>query len=464
MESSIVRDVQVLSTGVLGAFALLHLILYLQQRSARSNLVFSLVLVFAALSTYLDFEAGRALGMEHTLLRFQRVTSMIWGVLLYLLVLVFFGRRVGTEGRILFGMAALIGILVFLDPVRLLPLGHVGSGVIVILIVRHTAAAIRQGLPNAKTIAVGLGFLFLSMLYDLSLDMLFPDVDLTISNGYPFGIMAFLVATSWALGRDTEAVHRRLAEEAKARELSETELRHRQADIEDARRLQQSFLPDCPPGNRTMDVCFRQKMAMEVGGDYYDYHELDGNALLLAVGDATGHGMRGGLMVAAVKTLFQTADTTAPPDEILRQASDVIKQMKLQSMFMGLTVVRIESGGAQIAAAGMPPVLVRRSATGLVERIVQKTMPLGAFRDFPYERASIDLDANDVILVLSDGLVECFNPERDQLGLDRIAETLATSDASTADALVHAILERADAWRRGARYEDDVTLAAVRMV
>lgn len=465
METSLVRDVQILSTGVLGSFAILHLILYLQQRSARSNLVFGLALLFAALATFLDFQTNFVEpGHEITLLRFQRVASMMWGVLLYLLVLVFFDRKVVTERRLVVGLAVLIGVLVAAEPIRLLPLGHAGSAVLMVLIVRHTVIAIRRRLPNATTIAIGLGFLFLSMFYDLTLDMLFPDTDLLISNGYPFGIMAFLVATSWALGRDTARVHQRLAEEATARAFSESELRHRQADIRDARRLQQSFLPECPPSNRTMDVCFKQKMAMEVGGDYYDYHELEGDALLLAVGDATGHGTRGGLMVAAVKSLFQTADVTAPPDVIIRQASHAIKQMNLQSMFMGLTVVRVGNGSAHLAAAGMPPALVRRATTGLVDRIVQKTMPLGAFRDFPYERTEITLAPGDMIVLLSDGLVECFNPARDQFGLDRIAEILARSDTLTSTETADAILEGADAWRRNVPFEDDVTLAVVRML
>jgi len=462
MEISLTRDVQMLSTGVLGAFAVFHLILYLQHRAAKANLIFSLGLVFAAAATFLDYQVEWAGDLSELLLRLQRVASLGWGLLLYQLVLTLFDRQADRERILVLSVAAVLVIPLYLRPVALLPLGYVGTGLIAVVVVRHTLAAIRERRPNAGIVAVGVAFVFLSTAYDLVLDAFFPRLDLAIRNGYPFGIMGFVFAMSWGLGRDTAMIQQRLAEEEQARRSSDEELRRRQADMADARRLQQSFLPNCPVESPYLDVCFEQRMALEVGGDYYDYHQLDG-ALLLAVGDATGHGTRGGLMVAAVKTLFQTADVTAPPDEIIRQASRVIRQMQLQSMFMGLTVARIEPDSIQISSAGMPPALVLRSRTGAVEQVIQKTMPLGAFDDFPYETTTLSAGPGDTLLLMSDGLVECFDADRNQLGVEPIESVLRRGDFDGATDLLRAILAVADEWRGDAPVQDDTTLAVVQI-
>lgn len=470
MEPSLVRDVQMFSTGVLASFALLHLLLYLQQRDIRTNLYLAVTIALAAITTYLDFQTALdPSDGDETVLRFQRLAMVPFVFMLYVVVGKFFRKLDLRVTRLLGSWSALLAVAGFFVPQGVMGVFFATLMVVFFLIGRITLAAVREKVANARIIALGLALLLLSFAYDATLELVGLNDLVAISNGYPFGIMGLLVATSIALARDTADTQRRLASEEQSRRASElenrlaqSELARRQADIHEARRLQQSFQPDGPPDVGFLDVAFSQKMALEVGGDYYDYHVIEDGRVLLAVGDATGHGMRGGLMVAAAKSLFQTADREAPLDDILARASQVIKQMRLQSMFMGLTIARLEPGSLSVASAGMPPALVRRSRDGSVDALVQKTPPLGAFRDFKYEETIVAVAPGDFVVLLSDGLTECFNAERELLGTERIAAAMEAFRGETASDLLTDLHAVAHGWCGDKPYEDDMTIAVVR--
>lgn len=470
METSLVRDVQMFSTGVLASFALLHLLLYLQQRDIRTNLYLAVTITLAAITTFLDFQTALDPNdADVTVLRFQRLAMVPFVFMIYVVVGKLF-RKLDRGVTLLLGAwCALLAVMAFFVPQGVMAVFFASLLVVFVLVGRITLAAVRDGAANARIIAVGLALLLLSFSYDAILELLDLNDAVAISNGYPFGIMGLLVATSVALARDTADVQRRLASEEQSRratelekQLAEGELARRQADLDDARRLQASFQPDGPPDVGFLDVAFSQQMALEIGGDYYDYHVLDRERVLLAIGDATGHGTRGGLMVAAAKSLFQTADREAPLSEILARASEVIKQMRLQSMFMGLAVARLEPGSLTVASAGMPPALVRRSRDGSVEALVQKTPPLGAFRDFQYEETTVAVTPGDFVVLLSDGLTECFNAQRELLGTERIVGAMEAFRGETASDLLADLHAVAHGWCGEKPYDDDMTIAVVR--
>ena len=83
------------------------------------------------------------------------------------------------------------------------------------------------------------------------------------------------------------------------------------------------------------------KPAAEVGGDYYDFHLADDGTLTVAVGDATGHGLKAGTVVTAMKSLFRTFAAEPEIVPVFNQSSRVLKEMNLRSLFMALTMVKL---------------------------------------------------------------------------------------------------------------------------
>src|SRR6185295_16116119 len=96
----------------------------------------------------------------------------------------------------------------------------------------------------------------------------------------------------------------RMIEEARQRQELQTENERRAKELEEARQLQLSMLPKSVPQLVQLEIAAYMKTATEVGGDYYDFHLAEDGTLTVAVGDATGHGLKAGTMVSSVKSLF----------------------------------------------------------------------------------------------------------------------------------------------------------------
>ena len=132
-----------------------------------------------------------------------------------------------------------------------------------------------------------------------------------------------------------------------------------------------------------LEIAVYMKTATEVGGDYYDYNISADGTLNIAIGDATGHGMKAGIMVATIKSLFSALGSNLMIPDFFKKCTEIIKSMSLGNLFMSMTLIRIKDGTVIGSSAGMPPILHFKKAEDKVDEIVIKSMPLGALKDFP---------------------------------------------------------------------------------
>ncbi|MCB0285002.1 MAG: SpoIIE family protein phosphatase, partial [Calditrichaeota bacterium] len=153
-----------------------------------------------------------------------------------------------------------------------------------------------------------------------------------------------------------EALHRAEAAELQAK-VVQAENDRKSKELEEARSLQLSMLPKELPQLPNLDIAVYMKTATEVGGDYYDFHVGMDGTLTVVLGDATGHGMKAGTMVTAVKGLFNSY--SANPDILysFREINRCIKQMQLSKLTMCLTMLKNKKKKLIMSAAGMPPIL-----------------------------------------------------------------------------------------------------------
>ena len=257
-----------------------------------------------------------------------------------------------------------------------------------------------------------------------------------------------------------EADLARLAAEAQARAL-EADHRRKTEELEQARRVQLSMLPRDTPSFEHLEISAQSTTATEVGGDYYDF-DYDGNRLTVAIGDATGHGMQAGIMVAATKSLFNAMSRLPHLTDILRQCSAALKGMGIKNMYMGLTLARFEGDRVDITSAGMPFPTLWRAAANRVEPLELRAMPLGAILNFDYQTISIHLEKNDLLLFCSDGLPETFNAKSEILGVPRVQEALQEHAGKPVDTIVKRLLALGEDWAGARGQDDDVTLVVVR--
>ena len=89
-------------------------------------------------------------------------------------------------------------------------------------------------------------------------------------------------------------------------------------------------------------------------------------------------------------------------------------------------------------------------------------MPLGSFPDFPYQQHTFTLRPGDLLLMMSDGLSELFNPEREMLSDAPIIERVRHTASGSAKQVIDGLMELAETWTDGHPQHDDITLVVIK--
>lgn len=230
-----------------------------------------------------------------------------------------------------------------------------------------------------------------------------------------------------------------------------------------ARELQLSMLPQELPAIEGLDIAAATRTAAEVGGDYYDFRH-DGATLLVAFGDATGHGLAAGVVVTAAKALFESLDVTAPPSRLLAQCGQALRAMRLRSLRMALALARVSRVELVLASAAVPPALIHRSANGVVEETPARGLPLGTNLSAAYSDWRTALHSGDTILFASDGFAELANASGIQLGYVGVTDAFgAAARGASANAVLESLLTFAGSYRGARALDDDLTLVVIRV-
>jgi serine phosphatase RsbU (regulator of sigma subunit) len=337
------------------------------------------------------------------------------------------------------------------------------------------------------------GFLILLVLliYQLLVAYDFINPIFGFTNGYLLGVLVLSFSMSLRLSKKFASTNDRLEEQLlQVKELSEQALenerkvkeqeiekrlleadnKRKTIELAEARRLQLSMLPKTIPHSDDWQIDVFMRTASEVGGDYYDFHTDVNGTLTIAIGDATGHGVNAGTMVAVTKSLFSEFAENENIVETFNKYNSFIKSMNLGNLYMALTIAKIKKGKMILSSAGMPPVLVYRAESRTVDEIRLKGMPLGGFLNYPYQQAEIELGLNDIVLFMTDGLPEMFNKIDEIFGYEKTKEefkeilnkSYVTNASIYGKDIIEKLLNRAEAWANGRMQEDDITFVVLK--
>jgi hypothetical protein len=247
----------------------------------------------------------------------------------------------------------------------------------------------------------------------------------------------------------------RLLDDVSTKWVLEVENARQAQELEQARQLQLSMLPQDKPPTPQLDISWYMETATEVGGDYYDYTlDSEGN-LTIVLGDATGHGMQAGTVVTASKSLFQAMGNEPQITETFSAMSKSLKNMNLPRLGMAMTMVKVQGNKLRLSSAGMPPMLLYRAATGKAEEVLLEGMPLGYSTLAEYEERGFELTAGDTVLLMSDGLPERMNAEDEWLDYPKILEAFESVGDRTPDEIIQNLVSVGEAWADGRENDDD---------
>ncbi len=243
----------------------------------------------------------------------------------------------------------------------------------------------------------------------------------------------------------------------------QVEFEQKKKELDAARELQLSLLPALLPRHSKVSIAALMLTATEVGGDYYDFHESEDGSLTIAIGDATGHGAQAGIMVTAIKSLFNLLADEKNIADILRSSNLAIKKMRFTNIFMAFAILRLKENILELAGAGMPPAYIYRSKTKTVESVALKGLPLGSVADYEYPKTSVMLNRGDVVTIVSDGFPELFNNKKESIGFDKIPDLLKVIGDRSPEEIISSFKNSAEDWLNGSKQEDDMTFVVFKV-
>jgi hypothetical protein len=232
-------------------------------------------------------------------------------------------------------------------------------------------------------------------------------------------------------------------------------------EIDVAQQLQQELLPQSTPNLDGWAFAHSYRTANDIGGDYYDFQLLPDGDLALVVGDASGHGMAAGLLMAVANVSLKTAlDFDTNPASVLALLNRALWRTGDRRSFMTLFYGKLDphSGHLEYASAGHPYPLIRRDKGG-VEEIGMAGLPLGIRDALPITVQTLDLRRGDVLLLYSDGVPEATGPDGNAFGYRRLSQALEAG--GSADEVHDRLLGAVEAHRGDETLRDDLTIVAV---
>jgi sigma-B regulation protein RsbU (phosphoserine phosphatase) len=232
--------------------------------------------------------------------------------------------------------------------------------------------------------------------------------------------------------------------------------------------IQQSLLVEEPPAFSGFELAARSLPAEEVGGDFYDFHDLGEGTLGLAIGDASGHGLPAALLVRDVVTgLRMGIEKELKVAHVFEKLNRVIHRSRLSSRFVSVFYAELERDGnlVYVNAGHQPPILFFRERTpGKVCEIELSNggTVIGPLPEARFRRGFARLQPGEVLLLLTDGILERRDKIGEFFGDDRVRAVVREQQAQSAETILSKLFDAALAWGDGRPWEDDATIVVVK--
>jgi len=237
-------------------------------------------------------------------------------------------------------------------------------------------------------------------------------------------------------------------------------------ELEMARQIQLSILPQAPPRLPGLDIEARYIPMSSVAGDFYDFVVVDDKHVGILIADVSGHGLPSALIASMLQAaLAAQASKAADPAAVLSGLNRALSG-KFQRNFVtaAYLFVDIENSTVHYCGAAHPPVLLWRSKTGSADECLQNGLMLGPFPDATYSAVSLSLEEGDKILLVTDGIIEAVNSAADEFGMERLHQILESNHALQAKCFADVLLDELSRWSElaiGPGQSDDITLLAI---
>ena len=233
-----------------------------------------------------------------------------------------------------------------------------------------------------------------------------------------------------------------------------------------AEETQRSLLPAALPNIPQVRIHAFSKPTRYVGGDFYDFVELESGELFGVIADVSGKGVSASLLSSMLLGCLQMQMRAGLPlDEAMNRLNRFLCEKSSSSRFATMFSFTLgPDGHGRYISAGHNPTYLFRAATGQIEELASNNMIVGAFQFATYEAATLNMNPGDVLLAYSDGLTEAENPQGEMLGEEAVKNVILAAAPTGSQQLEQKLLANIQSFTAGRTLTDDITIIIVERV
>ncbi len=246
-----------------------------------------------------------------------------------------------------------------------------------------------------------------------------------------------------------------------------------ESELNIAAGIQRKLLPDSPTAITGLVCATFSNPVREVGGDYYEYSQIDEQTARLMICDVAGKGVPAALVMVMINTLMDSeSGAHLDPALTLRAVNIGITRRTAAEHYAtaGLCHINLVSGALEYANAAHHPLMVYRkpgageASPGAIEYLDTQGLPIGVDADIEYESITTRITPGDMVLLYTDGITEALSPAGEQFGTERLVATVLENAHKGAEAVRQAVCTRLKEFVAGRKQHDDQTLLVLEFV
>ena len=259
-----------------------------------------------------------------------------------------------------------------------------------------------------------------------------------------------------------------LIEDVTDRKLAEETLMHQTMQLTAAQEIQRRLLPQRTPSIPGTEIGGVLVPAEYAAGDFYDYLTMRDGAPAFVIGDVSGHGFGPALLMSLTHTLVRVlTEIENDITKILAQTNNFLVKETQDDRFVTLFYARydVEKRTICYASAGHPPAYVMDDKGNVKARLVSTCLPLGVLPDVAFPSvADVQLERGDLLLMLTDGILETSDPGHELFGETRMLELLRRHRELPPDCILAALHDELREFSGESLLRDDVTAVILKVL
>ncbi len=264
------------------------------------------------------------------------------------------------------------------------------------------------------------------------------------------------------IGRERRVARRSALETSRAQNEIASQLHRQEREMEEARAIQQGFIPKDIPQLTGYEIAGAWQPARVVGGDYYDVLEFGAGTMGFCIADVAGKGMPAALLMSNLQAAVRgLASPSMSPETLCDRLNSLICRNIASDRFITLFYAELEGSSRQLryANAGHNAPIVAH-CDGTHHRLQEGGGVLGVFQSQTYSTGAFELLPGDRLLLFTDGVTEACNGDGEEFGETRLIRLLQENCEASVEELQKKILDAAGEFC-GGNWQDDATLILI---